>query len=307
MAGGLGLTILPAALAPLGRRLHPAVWARIALGLLGGGFLVLEVALGLRGLPVLLDAAGAPGWAGACRHAWAALAHGGPAEGWAALVAAGGIGATALRAAWRWRRRWRDQRAEAWLGTHARSGDVELVELAADAATGFCAPGRPPQVVVTSGLVGLLDEDELGAVLAHEAAHLRRRHWRAFLVGAVVEDTLGALALVRAAVEVLGCALERCADEDAAGADPAQRRVLRQALEKVALAGAPGGPIGLAGPATVAERIAALERPAPTPSPLVLAAAGGPGLALAAATATAGVAWLYGLRAALGAVGLCPL
>lgn len=42
-----------------------------------------------------------------------------------------------------------------------------------DIAAAYCLPGRRSQVVLTSGAMEALDEDELRAVLAHERAHLR--------------------------------------------------------------------------------------------------------------------------------------
>ena len=45
-----------------------------------------------------------------------------------------------------------------------------------DAPYAFCIGGRSHRIVVTSGLLATLDQDELDAVLAHEHAHLRQRH-----------------------------------------------------------------------------------------------------------------------------------
>ena len=42
--------------------------------------------------------------------------------------------------------------------------------------TAYCVPGGRRQIVLTAGAVAALDPDELGAVLAHERAHLNARH-----------------------------------------------------------------------------------------------------------------------------------
>ena len=43
-------------------------------------------------------------------------------------------------------------------------------------AAAYCVPGLRSQVVVSEGALKLLSADELTAVLAHEAAHVRERH-----------------------------------------------------------------------------------------------------------------------------------
>jgi hypothetical protein len=40
----------------------------------------------------------------------------------------------------------------------------------------YCVPGREPRVVLTGGALRVLDDAQVGAVLAHERAHLRHRH-----------------------------------------------------------------------------------------------------------------------------------
>jgi hypothetical protein len=40
----------------------------------------------------------------------------------------------------------------------------------------YCVPGRSPRVVLSGGALQVLDREQLGAVLAHEQAHLRHRH-----------------------------------------------------------------------------------------------------------------------------------
>lgn len=40
----------------------------------------------------------------------------------------------------------------------------------------YCVPGRSPRVVLSGGTLEVLDDTQVGAVVAHEQAHLRHRH-----------------------------------------------------------------------------------------------------------------------------------
>lgn len=57
----------------------------------------------------------------------------------------------------------------------AQVGVVEVVQVDYEEVFAFCHGLRSPQVVVSSGLVDLLGEQELRAVLAHEARHAASR------------------------------------------------------------------------------------------------------------------------------------
>lgn len=113
--------------------------------------------------------------------------------------------------------------------------------------------GGAGSVVVSRGLLALLDEDEREAVLAHERAHLRLRHHRLLRFAQVVSGALGAAVPAAAeAASSLARELEVIADQAAAG-EVGDRRVVARALAKAALA--------KAAPATAA--------PAPAPSPVL--------------------------------------
>nr|BFE60059.1 M56 family metallopeptidase [Dactylosporangium thailandense] len=118
--------------------------------------------------------------------------------------------------------------------------------------------GRRGHILVTSGLLRLLDSHERAAVLAHERAHLERRHHRT--------DALAALAtavnpLLRPVESAVGLLVERSADEDAARS-VADRRLVAQTIAKVALAAhGPATSLGFDGSSTV-RRVEALVRPA---------------------------------------------
>ena len=99
-------------------------------------------------------------------------------------------------------------------------------------------PGRTTgsgHILVTSGLLRLIDAAQWAAVAAHERAHLRRRHHRTVTLAAVAAAVNPLLRPVVGAVVLL---VERSADEDAAAA-VGDRRVVAHAIAKVALAGRP--------------------------------------------------------------------
>ena len=55
-------------------------------------------------------------------------------------------------------------------------GGGAAVVLDAPQRAAYCVPGRPAAIVLTSGALAVLDRAQLGAVLAHERAHLTGRH-----------------------------------------------------------------------------------------------------------------------------------
>ncbi|MEU4351267.1 M56 family metallopeptidase [Streptomyces sp. NPDC023838] len=132
----------------------------------------------------------------------------------------------------------------------------------------YALPGRPGRIVVTTGMLRALDPAEREALFAHERAHLRGRH-HLFLAAAELAAQLHpSLRSLRAPLEY---ALERCADEAAAGA-VGDRGLAARAIGRAALAArsAPGtrpraALAAVAGP--VPRRVAALldRRPAAAP------------------------------------------
>lgn len=66
-------------------------------------------------------------------------------------------------------------RAMLALAGSAHVGQDALVLDRAEPAL-YCLPGRRERIVVTTGALALLDDDQLAAALAHERAHLRQRH-----------------------------------------------------------------------------------------------------------------------------------
>jgi Zn-dependent protease with chaperone function len=118
----------------------------------------------------------------------------------------------------------------------------------------YTLSGRAGGVVVSRGLLALLDRDERNAVLAHERAHLRLHHHRLLWFGQVVSAALGAA--VPAAGEAaasLARELEVIADQ-AAASEMGERRVVARALAKAALASARSTPAPSPAPAFGGER-----------------------------------------------------
>jgi Zn-dependent protease with chaperone function len=119
------------------------------------------------------------------------------------VVAALGVIAWAVRAAWLAATATRAVAglprlaAPAALAAAARRSGVSKVVCVADpAASAFCAGLLQPRVFVTSGMVAALADEELDAVLVHEAEHARRRDPLRRLAGRAAADVLFWLPLV---------------------------------------------------------------------------------------------------------------
>jgi len=259
LLSGLGLLGLPACARPLGRRLPPAEWARACAGLLAAGTIVVQASLTIQAAPTMLRTAGLEDIADLCEH----VAPGGPPVGIAAATAAGVITLLAGRAALCVRRRHRTARVEPEIGWHGDLGGHRLVVLPSEELVAFSTAGRPGQVVMSRGLITALSDDELAAVVRHEVAHVEHRHQRYLLLARVVERSLGLLPMVRQGVSALRCAVERWADEAAAGPRLSSRASVHAALLRVAELAAMPDIAAFTTPETVAERLEAL-RTAPT-------------------------------------------
>ena len=151
----------------------------------------------------------------------------------------------------------------------------------------IAVPGRPGHLLITTGILRLLDAEERRVLFAHEHAHLAHRHHRLVAVTAAAAALNPLLIPARDAVAYL---VERWADEDAAAA-VGDRALTAQAVARAALATVDKGPataLGIHGGPTV-QRVRALGEPAPAPrrphllTPLLL----GVGCLAAAAVASA--------------------
>jgi Zn-dependent protease with chaperone function len=142
---------------------------------------------------------------------------------------------------------------------HDRPGLVEVADHAQPFA--FTLPGRGGHVVLSSGLIDMLDEAEQEVVLAHERAHARHRHDRYLLTAQLAAAFMP---LLRFLAGRLQFSLERWADEIAV-AHCGDRRFVARTLGKVALRSiTPAGAMSFAG-LGVPARVAALLSPPMTP------------------------------------------
>ncbi|MFI6428602.1 M56 family metallopeptidase [Promicromonospora sp. NPDC050880] len=162
----------------------------------------------------------------------------------------------------------------------------------------YCLPGGPAgrgTIVMSSGMLALLDEGQVRLVLAHERAHLRQRHHLATQLSVALAHTFGRMTPFGLAAQQVPRLLEMAADDGAIRVERAAgraattvdgqasvRRRLAHAL--VTLAGAqsvaPAGTLSAAGSA--AARVRRLSRPRVRPRPAdVVLIASGLGIALA--------------------------
>jgi Zn-dependent protease with chaperone function len=139
-------------------------------------------------------------------------------------------------------------------------GDLVVADWAAPLAV--AVPGRPGHLLVTSGMLKLLDADGRRVVFAHERSHLAPRHSRFAAAAAAAAAINPLLGTVRDAVAYL---IERWADEDAARA-VGDRELTAQAVARAALATAEMRPamLGMNGSSALL-RVRALGEPAPAP------------------------------------------
>ena len=205
----------------------------VRLDALALGFGAIAVTAGLAAsavlVPALLAMGNSPRWYGT--H----LVPGGAA---ASLLSAAALGVVGARTICFWRRLRRARRAvrvEGWLGRHEHCGDHDVVFVPAPEPVAYSVHGERGQVVVTDGLASALSAEALSLVIAHERAHLRRRHGRYLALAALVEAIGGGIGPVSRASLALRLAVERAADEEAAGADLRDRLRLASALRRLAM------------------------------------------------------------------------
>ena len=117
----------------------------------------------------------------------------------------------------------------------ARRGPIpegDLFVIQSQRPTAFAVPGRHPHVVVSTGMLDLLDSDEQRAMLAHERAHLRHHHHRLIVATEVAASTLPPLWPPARRVRF---ATERWADQDAAR-EVGDANIVARAIARAALA-----------------------------------------------------------------------
>jgi len=133
----------------------------------------------------------------------------------------------------------------------------------------YCVPGVRTATVLTDGLVDLLDDDELQAVLAHERAHLDQFHHLVLLAFRAWHAALPWFPIANRAERAVALLTEMLADDRARAAVGA--RALATALVRVGTAGEPGAYADAGGVhpdrGMLEQRLARLgPRPAPLPA-----------------------------------------
>ncbi|WNV86963.1 M56 family metallopeptidase [Umezawaea sp. Da 62-37] len=183
---------------------------------------------------------------------------------WVSWVSLAWVVLAAPMVAWRWHGRRAAVRAArgAVEGLESRG---DLVTVADDRVAAFALPGLPRRIVVTTGMLEVLDERQRGALIAHERAHLAGDHHRLVWITRLAATAHPALWPVARQVAYL---VERVADESAA-AELGDRRHVARAIGVAALAAkADRGPLGTLmalgpAPGTVPRRVSALMAPRP--------------------------------------------
>jgi Zn-dependent protease with chaperone function len=137
-------------------------------------------------------------------------------------------------------------------------------------AVAYCLPGLRSRVVLSAGVLRLLDADEVAAVLAHERAHLSERHDLVMLPFVAWAGALPFLPGVRRARVAVAGLVEMVADDRArAVADPT---ALAGAIARLGTTLAPRGGLAVAESAVIA-RVARLLDAQPPVAPWIPAAA----------------------------------
>jgi Zn-dependent protease with chaperone function len=109
----------------------------------------------------------------------------------------------------------------------------------------YCLPGLRSRLVLSRGVLSVLKEDELRAVLAHEQAHLDQRHDLVVLPFVALGATFPRMPAVRTARRAVALLIEMLADDRAARRH--DRSALARALWKVGTAQVPAGGLGAGG------------------------------------------------------------
>jgi hypothetical protein len=194
----------------------------------------------LLSMPTVLTAAGFVRTGQACD---AMIGHAAPAGSPLALVAIVGtvsMGIVGMRGVLASRRLTRDAWIEPGIGRriHGRPSETVVLDDARPLAQSVPGTsGRPNQVVLSTGLIDALTPTQVELVCAHEESHLRSGHGLHLVFARAVEASCWFWPPARSSVGVLRLALERSADEVAAGPTPQARKQLATALLAVAIGG----------------------------------------------------------------------
>lgn len=185
----------------------------------------------------------------------AALSASGAVLALGVLARAGYCLAVGLVSAGRERRR--QLQTLALVARRHQTCDALVVESTAAAA--YCLPGRRREVVLTTGALAALDDDQLAGVLAHERAHLRGRHDVVLAASAALQQAFPRIPAFRVAHGELARLVEMLADDVAVRGN--DRLTVATALVRLAEASTPTAALGVGGTTALA-RVRRLAAPA---------------------------------------------
>jgi hypothetical protein len=174
---------------------------------------------------------------------------------WLGLPALGLLGAMVVSAL----RAYRQARHDLWAPRDEGAG-LRVVD--DDRPEAYAVGGGAAHVVVSTGMLALLDPAERRVLLAHERSHLRHRHHRYLALARVTTSAVPVLGFL---TRRLRLAIERWADEDAVQDTGGDRGLVARTIILAALARTDyeGGAILALGSVGVRARVEALLRPAP--------------------------------------------
>lgn len=135
-----------------------------------------------------------------------------------------------------------------WLLTGDRPRRGAVLWLPATPPLAYSLAGQPPLVVATAGLREVFDDATVGAVLAHEHAHVARRHHLFVALADALAAGLGWLPLMRQSPSLVRTLVELDADAHAAR-QHGHHRLLR-ALQLLQHAATPPAALGIASECT---------------------------------------------------------
>lgn len=252
----MALLYLPLVMRPLGRRMEARRWYRAVVVSLFTGAVGLYVAVVSTALPEVFSLLGAQRLARICDELLGHLPHGGSLVGWAAFTASVAMSAAALWALRAITGALDGLRIESGIGRHLAMGDFELVVLPTWEQLAYSRQGSPGQIVISEGTIDALGDPELDVLIRHEKAHLERRHEPVLRGLIVLRRVYGWLPGIRASVGVARLAVERDADELAAGTVMSKRAALAEALVSLSLRSLPDVLPAFGGCDALDERIA---------------------------------------------------
>jgi beta-lactamase regulating signal transducer with metallopeptidase domain len=115
-------------------------------------------------------------------------------------------------------------------------------------ATAYCLPGFRSRIVISSGAIAALSDDELSAVLAHERAHVHGRHHLVLLPFRALSSALPGSRVANAIFGEVQELVEMAADDRALRG--VERGSLARALCRLTTIDLPAGALGASATAT---------------------------------------------------------